>query len=221
MDQGIVHLVPTLHQHHAAAPGYGFDALTRVLEQLRPQLLVVELTARDLARRRPQRVKQEYQRSVFPYIERQGTPAIPMEPDEPLFSQLVGAGLEAQQRYQSANPRRFADYQRATGELLAVLLRSWDSPGAVDSERTERLLQAKHVRENELFGPACQDAWDRWNEHFAQTIAGTAREHRGQRIVVLAGVEHGYWLRPRLQQLAQADGGWTVAPRIGEAVLQP
>ena len=48
------HVVPTLHQYHAAAPGYGFDALTRVLEDLRPDVLVLELTERALRERRPQ-----------------------------------------------------------------------------------------------------------------------------------------------------------------------
>lgn len=215
MGQATVHLVPTLHQYHAAAPGYGFDALTKVLEGIRPHVLVVELSAAALANRRPQRVKQEYQHSVFPFLERHGLPAVAMEPGEPLFSELVGQGLEAERRLQARAPQRHADWQRSVGATFQSLLRSWKSPAAVDSLHTDEVLQAKHARENELFGAGCRDAWDRYNEHFAQAIAATAQAHPGRRVVALAGVEHGWWLRPRLHALAAA-AGWSLAPRLGE-----
>ena len=215
MNQAIVHLVPTLHQHHAAAPAYGFDTLTRVLEHLRPDVLVVELTDSALRQRRLQPAKQEYQHCVFPYLDRHGIPAVPMEPGEPLFTELVGQGLEAEQLYQSLWPERYAEYERAAIGAFQALLRSWDSPAALNSERTDEALREKHARENELFGPKYQDMWDRWNEHFAQTIAGTADRHGGQRVVALAGVEHGYWLRARLQALAESSGRWSLAPRLG------
>jgi hypothetical protein len=215
MDQAIVHVVPTLHQYHAAAPGYGFDTLTRVLEHLRPDVLVVELTDSALRQRRPQRVKQEYQNCVFPYLERHGIDAVAMEPGEPLSSELVERGLEAEKLYQSLWPERYVQYERATIDAFQALLRSWDSPAAVNSERTDQALQEKHARESELFGPDYKQTWDRWNELFAQTIAATAQRHGGRRVVALAGVEHSYWLRERLQVLAASSGRWSLAPRLG------
>jgi hypothetical protein len=213
MDQGTVHIVPTLHQYHAAASGYGFDALTKVLENLQPHVLVVELTDAALRQRRPQRVKQEYQHSVFPYLERHGIPAVAMEPGEPLFSELVGQGLEAQTRVREHSPERYALHVATVADEFRSLLRSWDSPAAVNSPATDQVLEAKHTRENRLFGPGCERAWIRWNEHYAQAIATTAEAHPGRRIAVLVGVEHGYWLRPRLAELARASGAWSLAPR--------
>jgi hypothetical protein len=221
MDQAIVHVVPTLHQYHAAAPAYGFDALTRVLEHLRPDVLVVELTESALRQRRPQRVKQEYQHCVFPYLERHEIEAVAMEPGEPLYSELVERGLEAEKLYQSLWPERYGQYERATIDAFQTLLRSWDSPAAVNSALTDQALQEKHARENELFGPHYQQIWDRWNEHFAQTIAATAERHGGQRVVALAGVEHSYWLRSRLQALAESSGRWSLAPRLGAVPSLP
>lgn len=212
----IVHIVPTLHQYHAATPGYGFDVLTRVLEELAPDVLVLELTDSALRLRRPQRVKREYQQCVFPYLDRRGIPAVAMEPGEPLYSELVEQGLEAEQLYQSLWPQRYAQYELSVVDAFQRLLRSWDCAAAVDSARTDQALQEKHQRENELFGAKYQDTWDRYNEHFAQTIAATAQGRPGQRVVALAGVEHGYWLRPRLHALAQASGTWALAPRLGD-----
>jgi hypothetical protein len=213
MEKGTVHVVPTLHQYHAVTPGYGFDALTRVLEALQPHVLVVELSEAALRQRRPQRVKQEYQHSVFPYLQRHGIPAVAMEPPEPLFSELVGQGLEAQTQARERSPQAYALHVATAADQFRSLLASWDSPAAVNSDATDATLQARHARENELYGPANEASWNRWNEHYAQTIAGTARAHPGRTIAALVGVEHGYWLRPRLEQLAQASGEWSLAPR--------
>lgn len=209
-----VHLVPTLHQYHLAAPGYGFAALTGVLEALRPDVLLCELTERALRERRPQVVRQEYQHSVFPYLARRGIAALAMEPGGELWDELVTQGLEAEQKFKDLAPARHADHERRAREMLGNLLRSWDSPAAVDSARTDLVFEDKHAREHELFGAASRENWDRWNEHFAQAIDRAARAHPGRRVVALAGVEHGYWLRRRLRELATAAGTWTLAPRL-------
>jgi hypothetical protein len=213
-----IHVVPTLHQYHAAAPGYGFAAVTGVLDQLRPDVLVLELTERALRERRPQVVKQEYQNSVFPYLARRGIPAGAMEPDEALWEDFVTHGLEAEQRFRQASPERHAAYERGVRDTFTELLRTWDSPAAVNSARSDRVVEEKHARENDMFGAAYRDYWDRWNEHFAQTIVRTAQAHPGKRVAALAGFEHGYWLRRRLHELEAAGAPWTLAPRLsGEA----
>lgn len=213
-----IHVVPTLHQYHLAAPGYGFDALTRVLDDLRPDVLVLELNERALRERRPQVVNQEYQNCVFPYLERRPIPAVAMEPGQALWEEFVTHGLEAEQRFRQASPEQHAQYEREVRDLFGEMLRSWDSPGAVDSARSDRLMEARHARENAMFGADYRGYWDRWNEHFAQAIVRTAESNPGQRVVALAGVEHGYWLRRRLHELQAAGAAWTLAPRLsGEA----
>lgn len=212
--QATIHVVPTLHQYHAAVPAYGFDALTRVLDDLAPDVLVLELTERALRERRPQVVKQEYQNSVFPYLARRAIPAVAMEQDEALAEDFVTQGLEAEQRFRQAWPRRHAEYEHGMRDLFDRLLRSWDSPAAVNSARSDGLVEEKHEREAELFGAGYRDSWDRWNDHFAQAIATTARANPGRRVVVLAGFEHGYWLRRRLRELQAAGAAWTLAPRL-------
>lgn len=212
--KAIIHVVPTLHQYHAASSGYGFEALTGVLHDLKPDVLVLELTERALRERRPQVVRQEYQHSVFPYLERRRIPAVAMEPDEALCEEFVTSGLEAEQRFRQAWPDRHAAHERAVQGMFDQLLRSWDSPAAANSARSDRLVEEKHARENDMFGAAYRDSWDRWNEHLAQTIAGTAQANPGRRVVALAGFEHGYWLRRRLHELEAAGAEWTLAPRL-------
>src|SRR5689334_1026619 len=63
-------VLSTLHQFHEQSKYYSFAMLSELIEKLRPDVLAVELTPADLASRREQKVKQEYQRSVFPLAER-------------------------------------------------------------------------------------------------------------------------------------------------------
>jgi hypothetical protein len=217
MGKGIVHVVPTLHQHHAAAPGYGFDALTQLLERLRPEVLVVELTESAVRTRRAQRVKREYQLSVFPYAQRHAVPLVAMEPGEPVFDEFATRSLEAEQQFRERSPARYAEYERGVMDFLHELLQSCDTPAAFNAEQVDRRFEEKHALENELFGAEYRDSWNRWNEHFAQTIAATARSHPASRVVALVGLEHSYWLRRRLGELAPADGTWSLAPRLSEA----
>ena len=216
--QATIHVVPTLHQYHLVAPGYGFDALTRVLEELRPEVLVLELNERDLRERRPQVVKQEYQHCVFPYLARRPIPALAMEPDEALWEEFVTHALEAEQRFKLAWPKRHAEHEGAVRDLFGELLRSWDSPAAMNSARSDRLMEDRHARQSAMFGAGYGASWDRWNEHLAQAIVRAAQDHPGRRVVALAGFEHCYWLRRRLHELEAAGAAWTLAPRLnGEA----
>jgi hypothetical protein len=214
MQKGIVHVVPTLHQHHAVAAGYGFDALTQLLERLRPDVLVVELTESAARTKRPQRVKREYQNSVFPYAQRHAVPMVAMEPGEPMFDEFATRSLEAEQQFRERWPARYAEYERGVMDFLHDLLQSCDTPAAFNAEAVDRRFEQKHARENELFGADYRESWDRWNEHFAQAIAATAQAYPGQRVAALAGLEHSYWLRRRLVELAQADATWSLAPRL-------
>ena len=192
-------VLATLHQLHATTPWYGFDDLARIIEDLEPSVLLVELTAEDLEERKDQKTKQEYPRSVFPLLEKHRYEAVPLEPPEPEFSRLVGlmrqAHADTGERAPAAD-ERFGAYAEA---LLAVLLAHWDSPAAVNSPLTDRLFEAKHALQGVLYGEGEVAAWEGWNAHFLQTILDTARRHPGERLLVLVGAEHGYWLRRELR----------------------
>src|SRR5690242_10980705 len=76
-------VLSTLHQFHEHSKYYSFAILSELIEKLRPDVLAVELTPADLASRREQKVKQEYQRSVFPLADKHGYALVPLEPVEP------------------------------------------------------------------------------------------------------------------------------------------
>lgn len=219
-DAGVstVVLLPTLHQFHSAARNYGFGVLRQIIEGLRPDILAVELTEADVLGRQPQRYKMEYQKCVYPYLDQHDIPVVALEPVEPPFSEWVKQLEDAENALKESSPQRYEEFQNYALDLFSQLLQSWDSPAAVDSDRTDRMLEEKHARQGRLFGSRYQDAWDRRNEYIAQSIGETANANPGKRIVALVGVEHNYWLRPWLAEMARSSSKWSLAPRMSQAV---
>lgn len=190
----------TLHQFHNTAAFYSFEQLSRLIEDLRPDVLAVELTPADLSSRREQKVKQEYQRSIFPLIEKRRIAAIPLEPAEPLFSQLVGSLRTAERELGEKAPGKDEAFGTYVDSLYDFLFKKWDSPLAVNSRQTDALFEVKHNFQNSLYGKLEEQGWEGWNRHFVERTLDAARARPGARIVVVVGVEHGYWLRERLGQ---------------------
>lgn len=190
-------VLATLHQFHDSVTGYDFGTLSEIIEVLEPDILAVELTPNDLTQRKEQKVKQEYQKSVFPLLKKPDYVVIPLEPAEPKYTELLKLKHEADsQKIEAEKEEAFANYVHA---LLDVLLQIWDSPAAVNSACTDSLLEAKHALQNEIYGEKEQLGWDAWNQHFLDVILQSAQEHSGKRLLILVGVEHGYWLRRRLK----------------------
>ena len=193
-------ILSTLHQLHAEADFYTFNDLSRIIEALEPTALAVELTSTDIETRREQGVKREYQESVYPLLDKHDYAVYPLEPDEPLFSELVKLFREAEGEFREREPEKYGVLELYVQTLLEHLFKAWDSPQAVNSAQTDVLFEVKHAFQSALYGPKEKRAWAEWNGYFLEQILRAAREHPGGRIVVLVGFEHGYWLRKRLRE---------------------
>lgn len=198
-------VLSTLHQLHPQVPGYGFDDLSRIIERLAPDVLAVELTAEDLAERKEQRAKQEYPRSVYPLLERHDYQLVPLEPSEPLFSEMVRPNLESSKAFTERTPETARAFGAHSKAVFDYLMRYWDSPAAVNSSTTDALFEVKHTFQDAVMPPEQAAGWEAWNQHFLERIVEAAQAHPGRRIVVLVGAEHGYWLRQRLRNQPQVD----------------
>jgi hypothetical protein len=193
-------VLSTLHQLHEETPGYSFNDLATIIETLEPDILAVELTAADLENRREQPVKQEYQRAVFPLLERHDYRLVPLEPPQPLYGELVNLFREAQKSLSETNPAAATAFDLYTDSLYEMLRARWRSPAAVNARETDLLFESKHRFQAALFGSGDEQAWEQWNRYFLRQILAAAASHPGQRILALVGAEHGYWLRAQLAE---------------------
>jgi len=193
-------VLSTLHQFHTKVPGYSFDELTHVIEALSPDVLAVELTASDLAARKPQATKQEYPRSVYGLLDRHAYAVVPLEPSEPEFTRNVTLLRNAAFEFHEKTPEQERAFDTYAEALFAYLFARWDSAQTVNSPETDALFAVKHRYQDAIFPKDQAVAWNAWNEHFAKVVLEAALRFPGSRIVVLVGVEHAYWLRDRLRK---------------------
>jgi len=193
-------VLSTLHQFHGQTDGYSFEDLSNVIEQLHPDIIAVELTAADVESRREQTTKQEYQRSVFPLLDKHDYVVVALEPPQPLYDELVGLFRKAQQELGKENPAAAETFGIYVDSLYEILWARWNSPGAVNSRETDALFESKHRFQSAILGPDEAKAWEQWNQHFLQQVLNAANANPGKRILVLVGVEHAYWLRARFSR---------------------
>jgi predicted MPP superfamily phosphohydrolase len=193
-----IFVLSALHQLHERTKFYSFETLSQIIEKQKPDVLAVELTASDLQTRKEQKTKQEYQRSVFPLLDKHKYTVVSLEPAEPKFSQIVTLVRESEKELREKSPEKgeaFSVYNRL---LFDYLLKTWSSPLDVNSAQTDALLEVKHNYQNELFGDKQTQGWESWNRHFLEVILEAAQKYPGKKIVVLVGLEHSYWLRKEL-----------------------
>ena len=195
-------VLSTLHQLHSEVDGYSYDDLSCLIEELDPDVLAVELTAKDLESRRNQQVKREYQEAVFPLLEEHDYKLVPLEPAQPLYDEIVALIRTAQSDLSKSKPLLAEAFTIYSESLYEMLRENWISAREVNSRETDRLFESKHRFQNAIFGPMEKEGWTRWNQYFLDQILDAVMINPGKRIVVLVGAEHSYWLREHLKDHA-------------------
>ncbi len=190
----------TLHQLHGEVDYYTYDHLSQIIRQFAPDVLAVELTPADLKARKAQRIKQEYQHSVFPLLDELQCEAVALEPSEPEYSELVQLAKKSVEDFGKNNPAAMEQFSLYARTLYDVLLNWWRSPIDVNSPETDRHFEIKHRYQNKLFGKDEETGWERWNQHFLKQILATVERFPQGRLLIVVGAEHAYWLRMRLRE---------------------
>lgn len=192
-------VLSTLHQFHSTNTKYSFETLAKTIERINPDVLAVELTPNDLESRREQKVKTEYVRSVFPLIDKHKYKTVALEPNEPLYSELINLLKESNKENQENFPQKVEAFTTYSNAVYDYLFKYWTSIEAVNSSETDALFEVKHNFQNSLFGEKEAKVWNDWNSYFLKQIKDSAAKNKGKRILVLVGAEHSYWLRKNLQ----------------------
>ncbi len=189
-----------LHQMHEQAPFYTYADLSAAIERLHPDVLAVELTPADLKDKVEQKNKREYQNSVYPLLRRHNWATIALEPEGPRRTELIGLLRGAEQDLQKTSPQKDEAFDTYNDTLFKYLLSEWRSGADVNASWTDRLFAVKHSFQHRLYGPQEEQGWEGWNQYFHEQIVTAAQQNPGKRIVVIVGVEHGYWLREHLRK---------------------
>ncbi len=198
-----VFVVATLYGRHATTPAYGHDTLRAIIERIRPEVVVLDVSPRELQAQSVHPSKREYPEVIFPLVRDRRYRAYAGEPDEPEFSRIVqalGAALERFQRDHAESAAADRAYEEATWQALAQL---WRTPADVNGGLTDRMLSARRQYQDRLACAEVAEAWRLWNQHAVAVVRRAYRENPGARILVLIGVDNCAELRSALRELPE------------------
>jgi hypothetical protein len=199
-----VFVLATLYRRHASTPAYDHEVLRRIIRRISPEVVVLDVSPRELRQQSVAASKMEYPQVIFPLVREHGYRAYAGEPDEPEFSAIVARLGRALATFRSEHPelaRADRAYEEATFHALHA---AWRTPADVNSALTDRLLAARRAYQDRVAGPVVAEAWRRWNDHAVTAVRAASRENPGSRILVLVGVENCASLRDALRSLPES-----------------
>jgi hypothetical protein len=185
-----VYVVGTLYKRHANVPVYDLKVLDGVIRAIAPTVLVLDVSPGELEKKEVFPSKIEYPGVIFPLLAEKKLVAYASEPAEPMFTEIVQATIKAFDDFGKSKPDLSAALTAYNEATYAVLMRSWQTPADAHGKATEIALDAKSALSDAFVGAVSADGRRRWNEHIAGVAATAAREHPGQRVLVVTGIEN-------------------------------
>lgn len=185
-----VFVLGTLYKRHETVASYDLAALSRVIEAIAPDVIVVDATPTELAERKVFPGKVEYTQVIFPYLDAKKIKAYAGEPSEPMFSEIVGRGTKVREDLKANNPAGAAameTYRKATYAALAVL---WKDAADPNGEASQTVIEGLKGYEAAMLGLTEADGSHRWDLHAAQMTLTAIKENPGKRVLQIAGVEN-------------------------------
>jgi hypothetical protein len=211
---GEVFVISTLYARHRQVPAYDLAALRRVIDAIRPDVLVLDVTPTELRTRKVWPGKVEYTDVIFPWLDAARATAYGSEPDEALFKQLTGAAGDSYKAFNEQNPAGAKALDTLKQATYQALFSGWKSAADVNSDRTDHIVAGLREIEEGLVGGQAARVQRQWDEHHALRLGDAVRAHPGRRVLMLVGIESRY----RVMQELRAAGG--LRPVAAEAWLR-
>ena len=188
-------VLSVLHNLHKDNDYYSLDILNRLLKQIAPGVICVELSPENLAAENIDEIlayRTEYN-AILPYAAENGCALIALEPEQPKYDELVNAYRAQNKAIDETEAEKVEVFGLFVTQLYDQLFQDWDSVMAVNSACTDYAFKLKHNFQAALFGEKEAEFWDGWNQNFFNEIMRVNSRFSGERILVTVGAEHKYW----------------------------
>lgn len=195
-----VFVAATLYSRHVKAPAYDLAALRGLIEAIKPDALVLDVSPTELREQKVWPGKIEYTGVIFPYLNATQLPAYASEPAEPLFAEISGAAGKAYAAFKAANTEGSAALRTLKDSSYAALFSGWKTPADVHGARTDEVVAGLRAIEEALVGGDVGPLQERWDEHHAARVLDAAGKHPGQRVLMLVGIESRFRVLRRLSR---------------------
>jgi hypothetical protein len=181
-----VYVVGAIQRLHATEPSFTFDDLRRIIDVVRPDVLLLEVRPDELAERKETQGRPEYPAVVWPYLAGHPAAAVAMEPGGKDFEAMTGAAGRRFEAFGKDEPEAAA-YMTGLGRALSTVLQDhWRHPADAHDAVTIDLVRAQGLAQAQLGGPEFETGQAAWDGYMVDRARETIAAHPGKRILVLA-----------------------------------
>ena len=174
----------TLAEFHREPIPYDLTALVRLVADIHPDLLCLDMTTAQWQQPDFANLPPEYQDALLPLAAQTDMVVVP----------LTGYQHPPKPEAKGWRGRVIAWLRRC----LAILQRTAPGPDAINQGWRHELANLLYGWTRWLAGSTVQRAWDEHADHLTQAVLEVARRDPGNRILVVVNVQHCHIIRHRL-----------------------
>lgn len=203
-----VFVVGAIQRLHATECAYGYADLRRILDAVKPDLVVLEVRPDEAAERKDTPGRPEYPNVVWPWLADHPLPVISMEPGGKAFAEMAGAAGAMFETFDRDKPQAAAYMASLRKSLSTALLDHWRHPADAHDRVTADLVRAEALAQAELGGPQFETSQAAWDAFMVARAREAIAANPGKRVLVLASYRNldafreGLKGEPRLVDMA-------------------
>ncbi len=184
-------MLGTLAEFHRESIPYDLGALVRLVTDLRPDLLCLDITPDQWQRRDFGDLPPEYRDALLPLAHQTDIVVVPIAgdrpPQEPTAEGWRGTVIAPLRKW------------------LAYLQRTAPGPAAINEGWRHHAADLLYAVIAWLAGGDAQHAWRAHTAHLTQQVLEVARRDPGRRILVVVNVRHCHHIRPALARYPEVQ----------------
>jgi len=181
-----VYVVGAIQRLHATEPSFGFDDLRRILDAVKPDVVVLEVRPDELAERKETQGRPEYPAVVWPWLAAHPMPAVAMEPGGEAFKAMTGEAGALFAAFGAQKPQDDAYMTRLGKALSAALQDHWRHPADAHDAVTIDLVRAEGLAQARLGGDRFETSQAEWDGYMVARAGEAIAANPGKRVLVLA-----------------------------------
>lgn len=193
-----VFVLGALHVLHEQEDSFGYAELERVIEAIKPDVLLLEVTPEELAGKLETRGRPEYPKVIWPMLARRQVKAFAMEVGQPLYGKLTGDAGARWGEFKKDFPVEDSALTAHSTATSNVLLAHWKSVADTQDEATDSLGRAR-VQLSAAMAAGTDSVQAQWDMAMVDAVKSAIAENGGKRILVLGSYRNRYMFVDQLR----------------------
>jgi len=200
-----VTIIGSLHKYHKGLSHYSFDDLKSLIKSKKPDVICIEVKPENYKGIATSSAPYEYREVMMPFLLSTKAKIVPIDWVNADWNKLM-----EEQKMLSESPKTAELFNAIVNPLELLVKHASDKPIAMldytfyNSDFIDELIEAQYgVLLNAFPENKISQITEKRNENIGDLLIKAVRRNKGERILVLIGMEHKFVLKKRLLKLPE------------------